>query len=322
MSYGIVAIGRNEGIRFQRCLKSLPTSAVVIYVDSGSTDDSIRHARQRGAFVVELNDDVPFTAARARNAGYRQLKSLMPDLDYVQFIDGDCELVPGWIEHALSFLASRSDVAAAAGSNREKYPDASLYNELCDHEWGRQVGTVDSVGGNAIFRTAAFDAVGGFNDGLIAGEEPELCYRLRCAGWKIARTDHGMTLHDADIKTFRQWWRRMMRSGYAYANAAYLHGMEPARFRVRECARIWLWAAVLPLLMLASLAMFGAIGLAWLLLFPAQVLRQTMREKGALRTRFLVSFFQTLARFPELFGQIRFFSHLIHNRRAAIIEYK
>src|SRR5262249_40970901 len=93
-SYGIVAIGRNEGLRFQRCLASLPGSAIIVYVDSGSVDGSTHRAQQHGALVVELNDETPFTAARARNAGYAKLKSLAPELKYIQFIDGDCELMP------------------------------------------------------------------------------------------------------------------------------------------------------------------------------------------------------------------------------------
>ena len=50
--------------------------------------------------------------------------------------------------------------------------------------------------------------VGGFNPAVIAGEEPELCVRLRQAGWKIHRLDAEMTLHDAAMTSWRQWWKR------------------------------------------------------------------------------------------------------------------
>ena len=45
-------------------------------------------------------------------------------------------------------------------------------------------------------------AASGFNATLIAGEEPELCLRLRQKGWEIWRLDAEMTLHDAAMTKF------------------------------------------------------------------------------------------------------------------------
>ena len=76
-------------------------------------------------------------------------------------------------------------------------------------------------------RVVPFEFVHGFRAGLIAGEEPELCVRLRAAGWKIWRLEQEMTLHDAAMTMFGQWWKRTMRAGYAFAEGAYLHGAPP-----------------------------------------------------------------------------------------------
>src|SRR5689334_4384058 len=74
MSIGVVAIGRNEGERLRVCLESaLRASPDVVYVDSGSTDGSVAMAKQLGVHVVELDLTIPFTAARARNAGFEKL---------------------------------------------------------------------------------------------------------------------------------------------------------------------------------------------------------------------------------------------------------
>ena len=78
---------------------------------------------------------LPFTAARARNAGFRRLREVATDLEYVQFVDGDCEINARWPEIAASFLASQAGVAAVAGRLRERHPGQSVYNWLCDREW-------------------------------------------------------------------------------------------------------------------------------------------------------------------------------------------
>ena len=77
------------------------------------------------------------------------------------------------------------------------HPEASVYNRLCDFEWDTPVGDAEACGGDFLARAAAFGSVGGFDERMIAGEEPELCYRLRRGGWRIHRADHAMTLHDA-----------------------------------------------------------------------------------------------------------------------------
>src|SRR5215471_5884258 len=84
---GIVVIGRNEGPRLVRCLKSLPVDpGKIVYVDSGSTDGSIEKAERHGVTVLPLDMTRPFTAARARNEGFATLKELKPTTSFVQFL--------------------------------------------------------------------------------------------------------------------------------------------------------------------------------------------------------------------------------------------
>src|SRR5262245_51583875 len=171
---GVIVIGRNEGQRLVDCLKSVKLeSDCIVYVDSGSTDGSVAAAKQLGAMAVELDMARPFTAARARNEGLAALRSSRPDIQFVQFIDGDCELVKGWLQAALTFITQRSDVAVVCGRRRERYPDASVYNWLCDLEWDTPVGEAAACGGDALMRAAALEAVSGFLPHLRAGEEPE-----------------------------------------------------------------------------------------------------------------------------------------------------
>jgi GT2 family glycosyltransferase len=322
MTFGAVAIGRNEGDRLKTCLASLSGAAAVVYVDSGSTDGSVQWARQHGADVIELDMSLPFTAARARNAGFRRLQEVAPGLAYVQFVDGDCEIDPRWPEAAASFLAAHPDVAAVAGRLRERCPSRSVYNWLCDREWDGPAGEVRACGGIAMIRAAALDAVGGYRDDLIAGEEPELCVRLRAKGWRIWRLDAEMALHDAAMTRFAQWWRRATRGGYGFAQGAYLHGAPPERHWVWESRRARLWGLWLPLACLACGLALGPWGWAAWLIFPLQVLRQTLRNQGPLADRATLALFQMLARFPEAWGQIRFLRDRLLGRQARLIEYK
>ncbi|MBC7172600.1 MAG: glycosyltransferase family 2 protein, partial [Polyangiaceae bacterium] len=193
---GCVVIGRNEGPRLDRCLRSLlDHTAHVIYVDSGSTDGSVALAERLGADVVELDLSRPFTAARARNAGFDALRERWTEVAFVQFVDGDCEVVRGWLDAARKRLEERPELAVVCGRRRERHPEASIYNRLCDMEWDTPVGDALACGGDAMMRVEAFEKAGGFNPDVIAGEEPELCLRLRMLGYRIERIAHDMTLH-------------------------------------------------------------------------------------------------------------------------------
>ncbi len=319
----IVAIGRNEGERLRRCLDSVRARvSCVVYVDSGSTDGSVDMARAKGVDVVGLDLAQPFTAARARNAGFQRVRVLMPDVQFVQFVDGDCEVVGGWLEHAHQFLETHARVAAVCGRRRERYPERSIYNRLCDMEWDIPPGDIRSCGGDVMMRADALHQVGGYRDSLIAGEEPELCVRLRAQGWQIHALSAEMTLHDAGMTRLRQWWLRIKRSGYAFAEGAYLHGAPPERHRIRESRRAWAWGLVLPLAIAAAVVGFGPWAGLLLLVYPLQVLRQFVRLPGGAGDRALRALFQVLGRFPEMMGQLQFVRNRLLGRGARLIEYK
>ena len=303
---GAVIIGRNEGDRLKACLASLPDSIDhVVYVDSGSTDGSPDHARATGAHVVDLDMAQPFTAARARNAGAAYLTGQHP-VDLLQFIDGDCALQDGWIDHAAAFLQETPQAAVTCGRRRERFPDATIYNRFCDLEWDTPIGKAKACGGDALMRVTAFQQVGGFNPDLIAGEEPELCLRLRAKGWEIWRLDHDMTWHDAAITQFGQWWSRTKRAGFAYAEGAAMHGALPDRHRVQDTRRAMIWGILLPMGILLA-AVFVS---PWLLLaglaYPLQVSRLAL-QRGGTRLVWMQALFLTLGKFAEGSGVLRFY---------------
>ncbi len=323
MRVGVVIIGRNEGDRLLRCLQSLSAEDhVVVYVDSGSTDGSMNEATKLGAETLALDMKIPFTAARARNAGFQYLIQASPNLEYVQFVDGDCEVMPDWINMGIDFLEAHQDVAVVSGRCRERHPEKSIYNLMCDIEWNTPVGEAMASGGNAMMRVKAFQAVGGFRNQLIAGEEPELCVRLRMAGWKIWRLDEEMVLHDAAMTKFSQWWKRMTRAGYAFAEGAYLHGSAPERHWVKESIRPWIWGLGIPLIGLLLWTVGYKLGMLVLLVYPLQIFRLGFRNVLYGNKAWVMAFFNVLGKFPEMIGQIKFLWRLCTGNQGGLIEYK
>ena len=239
---GVVVIGRNEGERLRLCLQSVTRQATrIVYVDSGSTDGSVELAKGLGIAVVELDPARPFTAARARNEGAAALAERFGEVELIQFVDGDCELDGGWLAAAAEFLDSNPDAAAVCGRLRERHPEASVFNRLCDMEWDAPAGDAPACGGIAMYRAQAFREAGGFDPKLIAGEEPDLCFRLRQAGWRIVRLDAPMATHDAAMFRVRQWWQRAKRSGYADMEAYRRRGHAEPHLRRRVWSN-YLWS--------------------------------------------------------------------------------
>jgi GT2 family glycosyltransferase len=320
----VVAIGRNEGERLRRCLESVVGRvALVVYVDSGSTDGSVALSQRLGCELVALDMAQPFTAARARNAGARRALALRPDLSFIQFVDGDCEVDPSWLPTAHAFLESEPGVAAAFGRRRERHPEVSVFNRLCDIEWNVPPGTVRYCGGDVMMRADALQRVGGYRDDLIAGEEPELCIRLRGAGWTIRCLDAPMTLHDAAITRLSQWWMRTMRTGYAFAEGSHLFGAPPEKHWVRESQRSQAWGLVLPLVIIVGSLAVSPWFSSLALLYPLQILRLFLRRPGPTGAdRGWRAIFMTLGYFPEAVGHLRYWRSRLTARRQALIEYK
>lgn len=316
---GVVAIGRNEGARLERCLDALPAGlGAVVYVDSGSTDGSVEMARGRGAQVVLLDTAQPFTAARARNAGLKAL----PELSFVQFLDGDCEIQSGWLEQALAWMQTHPRAGVVCGRRRERAPGVSVYNRLIDEEWNTPIGEARACGGDALMRSAALVEVGGFNPSLIAGEEPELCVRLRGAGWQVWRLDAEMVLHDAALTRFGQWWTRARRGGHAFAEGAALHGAPPERHFVQETRRALLWGLGLPVVSLLLAVLISPWAMLLLGLYPAQVVRLALRSPARDEFRWTRATFLTLAKLPEALGVGTYIWRRLWQRPAELIEYK
>ena len=315
---GFVVIGRNEGERLGQSLRTLrAVSDQVVYVDSGSTDGSVHLACDLGAIAIELDDSAPHTAARGRNAGFREARERFPACEYVQFIDGDCILEPGWLESATKFLDTNPKAAIACGRRIEAHPDESFYNRLIDEEWNTPIGRADYSGGDALVRACAFEQIGGFRPELKAGEEPEMTTRLRAAGWEIWRIDAPMTIHDARIHRFGQWWTRSVRGGYGYAEVWSTTGQLPRRVFDAQLRRAFFWTLGLPLVVMvvALIVREPLLLLALPAIYGAQILRIAVRRGLSFRSVQSAAMI-LLAKLPESIGALSYFLGRKSNRLA------
>ena len=317
-----VIIGRNEGERLVKALASVtPQVRRVVYVDSGSTDQSVLHAQDAGAMVVALDMTTPFTAARARNAGFAAIKEHGQLPDAVQFVDGDCAILPNWISAGSDHMSAHDDVALVVGQKSELNRDLTVFNQMSDVEWKRPAGDIDACSGNMMIRTSAFEEIGGFDPNVIAAEDDELCTRLRKASWRLVRIPVPMAQHDGGHMRFSQWWKRAERTGHGFAQVGHMH----ADYFVRERQRAWVYGCILPLL--AIVGAFGSFIVPILVLgVYAMSYTRTMRgleADGLPRGEAMRhAVFLTLSKFPNVIGMIRYHWRRLNNAQMRIIEYK
>ncbi|TQV74596.1 glycosyltransferase [Aliikangiella marina] len=321
---GIVVIGRNEGERLRRCLESVINSgATIVYVDSGSSDGSIELAKNLGVGAIALDDSKPFSAARARNEGVEYLVSLDQGIEFVQFIDGDCELFPRWLELGINYLMDNDETVIVCGYLHERYPEASIYNRFCDLEWDTYVGDLHSCGGIFMVRLNAFSAVGGFNGAVIAGEEPELCKRLRANGGKVVRVAVDMAYHDSAMLHFSQWWKRGVRNGYGGMEILFKYKVGGS---IKSALSIGIWGGLLPASIIASWLLSSGWILLVNLIYPLKAFQIARRMSHLAEKRagdpWIYSLSCMTGKFPEAFGQIKYFISALLKKPSGVISHK
>ena len=306
---GVVVIGRNEAAHLPACLKSLaPYSNRIVYADSASTDGSRDIAAQMGVFVVKVDPSAPLTPARGRNEGFRLILQTLPDCEFVQFVDGDSIVQPGWIEAGSSFLKENIRAAVVCGHVREAHPGRSIYNWLCGDEWKGAIGPIEACGGNAMIRVAALREVGGFRPDLAAGEEAELMARMRARGWEIWRLDLPMVMHDADILDFGDWWHRNKRGGYAAANVWWITKGTGEPLYGAQLRSPILWVLVWPLFVallstiLTRPEVLFLLPTGWILQMTRTAAKRGIWTGDAWRYATMIMF----ARLPETIGILNF----------------
>jgi GT2 family glycosyltransferase len=324
----VVVIGRNEGERLARCLDSIASMRPIqgftetIYVDSGSSDGSMERAAQFDVAPISLVSNHPCAAA-GRNAGWRTAKAPI-----VFFLDGDTVLERDFVADSMSEFDDPR-IAVVFGHRREIHPQQSLFNRVLDLEWITPPGPADFCGGDALIRREVLERLGGYDERLIAGEEPDLCRRIRAEGYTVLHVDRPMSLHDIAMTRFSQYWRRGLRGGYAYAevSARYRDTVLPlwsreARRNLLQGGLMLLIAGGAPLLSIAVCSLIPVlIGLAVIALLAMRTALRYRWKSTQLTTRLLYGLHSHLVHVPILFGQLKYYMDRYLNKTARLIEY-
>jgi glycosyltransferase involved in cell wall biosynthesis len=330
-SISVVVIGRNEGQRLARCLESVRSmpgfvenNTELIYVDSASKDGSPELAVRYGARVIIL--DAPrTTAALGRNAGWRAARG-----EYILFLDGDTILHPGFVQAALEPMLHDASIVAVWGHRREIHPEASLYNRILDLDWVYAPGIAEFCGGDVLMRRHALEEAGGYDSELIAGEEPELCHRMRARGYRILHIDHPMTGHDLQITRWGQYWKHAARAGHAFAEISRRFRNSEDKFwdaeRKRNLVRGGFWMGSLAVAVALSIWRLSILPFAiWLAMLLALSLRSAWRSRWKsqnIPTLLLYGIHSHLQQVPICVGQLGYALDQKRGNQRALIEYK
>lgn len=320
---GIIVIARNEGEHLRRCLASLPQDGWVkaLYVDSGSTDGSVELARDLEVAVHQLDPARPFSPARGRREGAEILLKKHPELEFIQFIDGDCELAAGWLETSVHHFADHPKIAILCGHLEEREPERSVYNWLSARQWERPTGPISSCGGIFMIRRAVYLDVGGFKAELVTKEEEDLCDRVMAAGHQVVRLDGAMARHDSGLHRFGQWWQRAIWGGFG---AGVQWSQDGSANWVATFRQYFFWPLAVPLVALAGLT--GALWRPWLLLLTVgtlvayvllfgRIVGGRLRLGNSRSEAMTYAFFIILRKFPVALGFLRFLLLRDQNKR-------
>lgn len=334
-----ILLAKNEGERFRLAIEALLRDQVglIIYVDSGSTDGSLEFARDKGIEVIDLDViNEPFTYSRARNTGFEHLKKMRPDIRYVQFLDGDCELHQGWMTEALEFLDHNPDFTGVCGYRNERHPEQSIYNRQIAMEWPRDHGEVLGCGGDFLLRREAFEEINGFDTDFIGGEDPEFFIRLKKNGHRFFRLDRLMTEHDVNMRHFSQWWTRAYRNGHGNAHIFDVHGKLPQKYRRRSVISSIVYGAVLPLISVPLILVlilldkpttsWSLITLIIIALLYVKIIIGAMRSRLALKQplsdALLYAGFILLSKPAEFLGIATYFLRRVKGKGFRSIDYR
>lgn len=307
----VVVIGLNEQDRLKASLDAIVGrrpkgyDLEVLYVDSGSTDRSVEIASAvPGVEVLHLNSGEP-SAARARNVGLRRARGR-----YVQLVDGDSVIQPGWIDKALGILEREPEISCVFGRCIEMYPDQSVYMKVCGLDWHIPPGERRFCGGNSMWRMSVIAENDFFDEDIRVGEEPDLCYRVRHKGGRILCVDAPMVTHDLGMRRFGQYWNRGVNSGKGYASIATRFWRNPEKLWFREMlvnfAEPTAWLAIF----LLGWHLFdwrgaAALIVAWWLMRALQIAYTVRKRKLGLGNALMYGLHCQFVRFPVAIGQLK-----------------
>lgn len=249
----VVIKALNEQGRIAAALESAlaavaPLGGEVVLADSASTDATVRIAARYPVRVVTLAHADERCCGIGPQLGWQHARG-----EYVYVMDGDMQLLPGFLEQALAFLAQHPEVAGVGGRVLELNDESLEYRERAERsrtrEAHRHPGPVDRLDGGGLYRRRAVEEAGWLSDrNLHSYEEFDLAARLRARGWKLWRLPADAVSHEGHHSPPYALLARRWRSRYACGGGELLRaalGRPHLRLVLRGVRELRLYAAVL-----------------------------------------------------------------------------
>jgi glycosyltransferase involved in cell wall biosynthesis len=226
----VVVCNYNGGATLDETLQSLLRldypDYEVIYVDDGSTDDSLQIAKRyesRLRIVAQENRGLSV----ARNVGAHAATGAI-----VAYIDSDAYADPDWLRFLVLRLQS-GGFAGVGGPNLTPPGDGQLAQWIgyCPgnptHVLEDDVRADHIAGVNMAFRRDLLLELGGFDPvHRAAGDDVDICWRFRDAGYELAFAPAAVVWHHR-----RPSLRRYLKQQWGYGVAEHqLEGKYPERF--------------------------------------------------------------------------------------------
>jgi glycosyltransferase involved in cell wall biosynthesis len=230
----IVIIGKNEASHLEntyRAIKEInyPREKLeLIYVDSGSEDNSIKIS-EKYCEKIFVEPEWP-SAARNRNRGLIESSN-----NIVHFLDGDILLDPDYLMYAVEKL-QKGMVSCVFGRLVEQ--NTRGIGKILLHDYSnRRAGFVDIPGAGGTFIKEALLEVNGWDERIPRGEETELGFRLKQAGYKILYVEYNMGQHDYGIKGFCQYVKKQEVEGISFGAISLIKSRDKFFIQSRKIIR-------------------------------------------------------------------------------------
>jgi glycosyltransferase involved in cell wall biosynthesis len=211
----------------------------LVVADNGSTDDSPEVARrwsERHPLIRCLDASTLHGAPAARNAGVRAARG-----ELLLFCDADDVVQPGWLAacaralEEVDVVAGVFDFWSLNGLLASPPKPASM----------RQLGFLPAgLGANLAVRRVAFEAVGGFTEELLIGEDIDLCWRLQGEGYRFV-IEFGAVVAKRERPGFQEVFRQAAAYGRSGPALYRRHRTQGARRNLGGAAKSWLWLILL-----------------------------------------------------------------------------
>jgi len=183
----------------------------VILADSCSTDRTIEIAQRYPIKITQLANPQERCCGIGPQLGYQLACG-----EFVYILDGDMEMLPGFLDRAVAYMDAHPEAGGVGGLVIEKNTESLEYKARMERASGHmQPGPVDRLDMGGLYRRSAIQQVGYFsNRNLHAYEEYDLGVRLRSAGWQLVRIDCNSVNHYGHDAPALQLLLRRWKSGY------------------------------------------------------------------------------------------------------------